>query len=643
MSLLASMGFLGRGALGDGPRQRRRADGVACNAAILRAARGGDGPARSLHVIKAVELAVRARCADNDDVVRAISAFVDSSPRWTLVQAAEAGLWRLVRRVALRDCFDAADPSYRQWVYTKALASAAGAGRLDVVQLLTRRFPGCYVTLAIEEASRNGHLSILKWLYEHHELVKWGGDEVSAALRSDHLGVAQWLHDNVLRARGGLKLAAVDSGNLDAVQWSFANDESSNPRNLLQAAVNVGNLEVVKWMIEGGDLSADAMDGIWLDAAACKGCLDMVKWLTRKGIGRCSETCVEQAGANGHLEVVKWIVQYRQDGRGEDPMDEIAGRGRLEVLEWAIENCGKCLSKSAIDMAAMNGHLDVVKYLHEYKDHVFVCSHSAMNGAAENGHLEVVQWLHRHQGGGCTSAAIDGAAGNGHLEVVKWLHENRTEGCTKRAMNFAAMNGHLHVVKWLHENRTEGCTIDAMSRAAASGHLNVVKFLHKNRREGLTSHSIVAASCGGHLEVLQWLHRHCRLSPSREALSSAMDIAAGNGFLGTVQWLASTHNACCSSIAMDLAARNGHFDIMVVMRLEFGCECSEDAFISAIKANELEILQWLCHHFPYQFERSRLELASLSSSPLMQQWLTFDASFQRSESMTGAEAEPFEL
>lgn len=214
---VASMSLLDLLPGGDGFKRRRRADAVATSRAILSLARGGPAPAPP--VIKAVDLAMRARCpdvADNDDVVRTISAFVDPSPYWTLVQAAEAGLWPLVQRIASRDRFDAVDPSYRQWVYTKALASAAAAGRLDMVQFLTTRCSGCYVTLAVEEAASHGHLPVLQWFQEHHDNVKWGGDELSVALRSNHLEVAQWLFANVRpsRLRGNLKVSAVDSGYL---------------------------------------------------------------------------------------------------------------------------------------------------------------------------------------------------------------------------------------------------------------------------------------------------------------------------------------------------------------------------------------------------------------------------------------------
>lgn len=166
----------------DRAARRRRTDVVAANTAIFRAHDGGN-PHPHLPVLKAVELAVRAkspRVANNADIVSVLSAFADHSPHWTLIQAADAGHWRLVQRILLRDNFDAVDPFYRQWVYTKAMARAAATGRLDMVQLLTSRFPGCFVTVAVQKAAEKGHLEILQWLHEHHDNVKWGADELGS-------------------------------------------------------------------------------------------------------------------------------------------------------------------------------------------------------------------------------------------------------------------------------------------------------------------------------------------------------------------------------------------------------------------------------------------------------------------------------
>lgn len=125
-----------------------------------------------LSTLTTVEYIARACCprvANNVDIMAALSAFVDRSTKAALIPAADIEHWSLVQRIVLRESFDSEDPFYKQWLYTMTMVRAAVCGRLDMIQLLTTRFPGCYVSLAVEEAASYGQLEVLKWLREHHD------------------------------------------------------------------------------------------------------------------------------------------------------------------------------------------------------------------------------------------------------------------------------------------------------------------------------------------------------------------------------------------------------------------------------------------------------------------------------------------
>jgi hypothetical protein len=47
---------------------------------------------------------------------------------------------------------------------------------------------------------------------------------------------------------------------------------------------------------------------------------------------------------------------------------------------------------------------------------------------------------------------------------------------------------------------------------------------------------------------------------------------------------------------MSYAAEHGHFDMMLILKDEYECEFTESTLICAIQSNELEIVQWVCHH-----------------------------------------------
>lgn len=594
-----------------------RADVVAANNSILHSSSRVVMPA-----LKSVELAVCARCDKSSGIVHVISEFVDASPRWTLVQAADAGLWRLVQRITLRDDFNSGDPFYRQWVFSKALARAAAADRLDMVQFLSAHFPGCYVTIAVEEAARHGHLRILQWFHAHHGCVKWGGDELCAALRNSRLEVAQWLHANVPRPRysGSLKDAAAESGDVEVLSWIFAVDDSRVTGYFLQSLVDAGNLSAVEWVVEGGRIGPADSPAISLGNVASKGNLALVQWVIEHGIGQCSSYCAEKTAANGHDDVVMWLMQNRVDSWSDTSLNMIIGHSGLRLAQWLVENYKGRFTSRAMDLAAGHGHLDVVMFLHEED---FDCTNAAMNSAAENGHLEVVRWLHENRSEGCTVDAMDRAARNGHLDVVQWLHMHRSEGCTTEAMHYAARNGHLDVIKWLHENRSEGCTSTAMSAAAGNGHMDVLEWLDAHHYERCTPGALNPICSAGHLDIAKWVHNHCALEVSLKSLKWVLLAAAGKSRLETCRWLVATYNNIQRpDFAMDTVADVGHFPMMILLRSEFGCRCSGDAFINAGQANELEILQWLFLHFHEEvIDAPVVEYELCVSSPCVQNWL----------------------
>lgn len=613
--------------------------------------------------MKAIELVMSARCsrvADNADVMTTLSGFLDCSADWTIVMAAEAELWILVKRIALRESYDGVDPLYRQWVYTRTMAMAAHAGRLDMIQFLTARFPGCYVTFAVDEAARNGHLEILQWLHHHHDNVKWGAGELTIAMRCNHFEVAQWIYNNVPGAADYFwdveKVAAAESGDLRMLKWALSRSRADPLLSLTEYAVQSvhGNLEIIKWLVENGYHDQPPSVNVELDGAAERGQLDVIQYLTAREIGYCSPRSIERAGVNGHFETVKWILQNRTDGRRGASFNEIAAHGRVEIVRWIAQFYPDGFDEIAMVQAARNGHLDVIICL----DDVFgssMCTLEAMNAAAGSGHLEIVKWLHTNRNDGCTTTAMDEAAANGHLETVKWLHANRQEGCTIYAMDKAASGGHLDVAMWLHENRDEGCSVWAANEAAKNGHLNVIKWLHetqpdvwtanaidfaatngylniikwlhKNRSEGCTNDAMDRATRGGHVEVLKWLHEHYDVLRLTDESLSALDMAAAKSHLETLRWLNATYDLRCTPQAMPHAILHGYFDTVIVLRSEFGCGCVRKAFVTAFKSNELEILQWLFRHFPDDAVRDR-NLFGFTSSDHLNKWL-----YQESEEL----------
>ncbi|KAG3027418.1 hypothetical protein PC121_g17770 [Phytophthora cactorum] len=358
-------------------------------------------------------------------VVLSLDAYLDPSTTWSIPDACRFGSVRLLDRIAARIKAtedDSSEGRKSQREFQIGVTTAMQLGFVGVVQWLIRRYPeGRVPSNDVAEAAKNGHLLVLEWLFNHHDHVYWGGDEMYCAVANNHLEVAKFLHEFTAPPPDDMFLIdeAARHGDLEMMRWLHSERGDQLTYEGVMKAVDHGYLDALKWMKDTFPESVVIKD-IRMDNAA----------------------------ANGHLEMIKWLHQHHA---------------------WC--------TKQAMNRAAGNGHLEVVQFLNERRSEG--CTTDAMDLAASNGQLEMVKWLHENLSEGCTQFAMDAAAKNGHFALVKWLHVNRSEGCSAHAMDNAAAAGHFAIVQWLREHYTEGCTRAAMMDAIANGHFDIARWLQR--------------------------------------------------------------------------------------------------------------------------------------------------------------------
>ncbi|CAI5709666.1 hypothetical protein KXD40_005430 [Peronospora effusa] len=216
----------------------------------------------------AISPAVLAVCdrfdAANDLVLEHVNAFLDLSPKWTLMRAALAGHLHLVQRVSRRN------PKKFQRCCQEAMDSAAEFGHLEVVQWLhTNRREGC-TTDAMDMAACNGHLKIVQWLHKNRT-EGCTTNAIDFAAQLGHLEVVQWLHFN--RKEGATHYAidnAATYGHLDVIQWLYAHRDEGCSQSAVVNAINAGHDDVAKW------LAANCKN-------ICMGKIGFVEYLARRG------------------------------------------------------------------------------------------------------------------------------------------------------------------------------------------------------------------------------------------------------------------------------------------------------------------------------------------------------------------------
>ncbi|KAL3664331.1 hypothetical protein V7S43_010656 [Phytophthora oleae] len=358
-------------------------------------------------------------------VVLSLDAYLDSTTTWTIPDACRFGSLRLLDRIAARIDADgeaAAKGEALQDEFQHSIIKAMQLGYVEVVQWLVRRFPeGQVPSNAVALAAKNGRLKVLQWLFNHHDHVYWGGDEMYSAVANNHLEVAKFLHEYTAPPPDDMFLIddAARHGDIKMMHWLHSERGDQLTYEGVMRAVNHGFLDAVKWMTATFPDSVVTKD-IRMDHAACNGHLEMIRWLHEEHAW-CTMQAMNYAASNGHLEVVKFLHENRTEGCNTDAMDLAAGYGHLNMVEWLHVNRSEGCTTYAMDSAAKNGYTDVVKWLHYNRSEG--CSTSAMDEAAAAGRLKLVQWLHARYMAGCSRAAMTDAISNGHLDIAKWLRQ----------------------------------------------------------------------------------------------------------------------------------------------------------------------------------------------------------------------------
>jgi ankyrin repeat protein len=213
-------------------------------------------------------------------------------------------------------------------------------GRMDILEImrpyLQNDIEKRTINKAYEEAARNGHLEVLKWLKENlniteEEFKSYNNQAFTWAARYGYLEVLKWLKVNFNITEEEFK-----SYNNQAFIW----------------AAGYGHLEVLKWL---------------------KATFNMTKEDLKSKIDNSSAFI--RAAQTGHLEVLKWLKKTFKITKEEAKLNnneafiEAAGHGHLEVLKWLKEKFNitekeaKSKRNEAFRQAARYGYLDILKWL----------------------------------------------------------------------------------------------------------------------------------------------------------------------------------------------------------------------------------------------------------------------------------------
>ena len=204
------------------------------------------------------------------------------------------------------------------------LSNAAANGDLEAFKLLLQnKVPSLDSVWDIAE--KNGHLHILKWLYQHNMI----------------LGMIK---------QAELSQRAAKNGQSEILKWSKEIDQIEKIKFLIQfrlsddktewnLAEKNGDLHVLKWLHRANrtsDIDSFQLDN-FCQRAAEYGNLEMLKWAREIGSPWDKNTC-QSAVINNHLKVLKWA--------------------RFNDCPWKRDKC--------IQLAKDKNHFQIVAWMEKY-------------------------------------------------------------------------------------------------------------------------------------------------------------------------------------------------------------------------------------------------------------------------------------
>ncbi|EEY59984.1 uncharacterized protein PITG_13149 [Phytophthora infestans T30-4] len=592
----------------------------------------------------AVTLLFRAkpRFAGIDHVIRAVSAYADSSVELPLNKACNFGSVTLLDRI-WSTTVDLEPGGWGLWSVRKLLRTYKVYGKLQF-------------TLCLLVAVKINNVEVVRWLFNHfpdygvrrkviYEAASAGALEILQYFRANGTAISneeeeqeedgEWNEEkeNWEKGRwvcwGGLDAAkAAIAGHADVVKWMYETYaqtcENRNDFCAIDAAFIAGDMELANWLMDKLDMSPEGHDA--LHGAAANGHVEPLQWFQERGEYTSWDAgTLFKAAEAGQWNAVRWIVDRDrndselgdQSGPEEYNFDYSYGdRTRRTYL-----TCLGGEATLAIHAAAINGHLEVAKYLRAQTDK----PRNDREKTKENWRLNKrIKALSERLRGSSSVESVSGrtmmfAAERGFLNVVKWLY---SEYHSDPKINLFWVRGHVDEYgysdtdhEYMNEDTESYCSV--VDAAAGKGHLEIVQYLlqigheeedtrkHKRQRVHESRDNVLrgsfspsaklrctdvamdVAAAHGHLDVVRWLHAN-----RTEGYG-----AASGGHLDVAKWLHQNRTEGYSRAAMDNAASGGHLEVLKWLDGK-RARCSTAALDGAAAYGKLGIVKWLRKNRP---------------------------------------------
>ncbi|EFA84826.1 hypothetical protein PPL_01819 [Heterostelium album PN500] len=320
-----------------------------------------------------------------------------------------------------------------------AFTNSIRTGDLEFVKYLLAKLPPREFRLhSVDIAADLGYLHIVTYLYEQFKMVHPDAISISNAIEyassNGHLEVIKWIHNNTTLgcSHQAMDMAAKNN-HLHVLQWLFENRAEGCSKKALINALSNNNIEVSKWLHANCTTHSEVMEVhevIKNDHLEAFQFLHAIRLTKNLDIDNKDLQLVCRWGS---IRILKYIHSYYKDNQHNQSSNNTVFTSNL------------------IDIAAEEGWIEVVRFLLDNRTEGF--NQQALNNAAFKGHLSVLQLLISHKEHNWTNSTLYESLRNKRYHVTLWLLENMSPHFDIRELleEDEDLAYHYHVVFLLNE------------------------------------------------------------------------------------------------------------------------------------------------------------------------------------------------